>query len=347
MGILTPTYLVDLETRMQIITENEYARLNDSRNLWWRLITRTRTTQARKDIVTWLLNTAQIRDQGKGGNIRFDDMVSNYTTIEHGFSGAGLKMRKADLDDLDGGGVDAASQWSSDIAAQMAYWPQRQAADFLKTAHTSKYKTYDGLPFFATNHPVNPYRPTAATYANLFTGGASGVYPGALPIDASVSLETAANNLQALYAYISGLVMPDLVTPRFLNPIGMLVAPNLMYRASAITKAKFIATSTSNGGAAPSDVEGLIQDLGFAPPIKAPELANFEGGTTYFVICEQLAASQLGALIYTQREAYRVNYYGEVTDAVLNRADELEWHCKGRNGMSAGHPYLLFKVKGS
>jgi hypothetical protein len=118
-----------------------------------------------------------------------------------------------------------------------------------------------------------------------------------------------------------------------------------MFRASQVTKAKFIATSTGGGGGGSTDVEGLIQDLGYAPPIKAPELANFEGGTTYYVICEQLAASQLGALIYTEREAYRINYYGELTDAVLNRADELEWHCKGRNGMSAGHPYLLFKVK--
>lgn len=345
MGILTPTYLVDLETRMQLITENEYARLSEARNLWWKLITRTRTTTARKDIVTWLLSTAQIKDEGKGGNIAFDDLVSNYTVIEHGFSGAGLKMMRPDLEDLDGGGVAVAAQWSGDIAAQMLYWPQRQATDVLKLGHTSKYRSYDGLPFFATNHPVNPYRPSAGTYANLFTGSPSGSYPGALPIDASVPIDTALVNLQKAFAYISGIVMPDGNTPRFLNPVGLLVSPGNVFRAGQLTRAKFIAQSTAGGGAAPSDIEGLIADLGYAAPVKANELAQIDNGTTYFIVCEQLTSSQLGALIYTEREAYRINYYGEVTDAILNRADELEWHCKGRNGMSAGHPYLLFKVK--
>ena len=32
-------------------------------------------------------------------------------------------------------------------------------------------------------------------------------------------------------------------------------------------------------------------------------------------------------------------------DAVLDRADELEWHCKGRFVASYGHPFMFFKLK--
>jgi phage major head subunit gpT-like protein len=343
MPALTPSFLMDLETRMSHETESEYNRLADARNLWWQLITRTRTTEARRDIVTWLLSTAQIKDQGQGGNTRFDDLVSAYTEIEHGFSGASLKLTRSELTDIDGGGIDLAAQWSSDIGAYMGYWPQEQASIFLKNAHTASFTTYDKKPFFAVDHPVNPYR-DQVTFANLFTGGAAGNYPGALPID-TPDLEEAFKNLQKLYAYIASIKMPNGSTPRFLRPKGLLVPPQLMLRATQITGAKFIAMAAGGGAAAPTDVEGLITSMGYAPPVQADELADFEGGRTYFVVCEQLSQSRIGALIYTIRDPFRIDYYGEQSEAELKRRNEFEWHCQGRNGISAGHPYLLFKVK--
>jgi hypothetical protein len=346
MGALTSTVLMNLESRMSVIAENEYKRLTDNKNLWWKAITRTRTTEVKKDIVTWLLSTAQISDEGKGGNIRFEDLVSQLTTIEHGFSGAALKLRRDELEDMDGGGFDLAAQWSADVGAQMIYYPQKQAADFLKRGHTTAYTAYDGKPYFAVDHQVNPYRAGAGVYANLYTGAASGANPGALPIDDSVPLETALKNLQIVFATIASIRMPNGVDPRFLRPLGILCSPRVMFRAVQLTGAKFIAMQTAGGGAGPTDVEALIKQLAFAAPIQADELAGFEDDRTYFVVCDQLASSQLGAGIFTEREAYRINWYGPQTDAILNRADEFEWHCKGRNGYSAGHPFLLFKVKG-
>jgi hypothetical protein len=338
MAALTPTVLMNLESRMSVITENEYNRLTQTQNLWWKLITRTRTTEMARDIVTWLLSTAMISDEGKGGNIRFEDLVSQYTTIEHGFSGAGLKLTKAQLTDTDGGGFDLAGAWSSDIGAQMVYYPQRQASDFLKRGHlASIYKAYDGKPFFAVDHQVNPYRASAGTFSNLLS---------ALPIDDSVSPETALQNLQKVYAAIAGVRMPNGVDPRYLRPVGLICSPRLMFRAVMLTGAKYIPMATAGGGAAPADVEAVIKHLAFSAPIQADELAGFEDDKTYFVVCEQLASSQLGAGIFTEREPYQINYYGPQTEAILNRADEFEWHCKGRNGYSAGHPFLLFKVKG-
>jgi hypothetical protein len=344
MPALTPQFLMDLESQMQVIAEQEYTRL--TANLWWQTITRTRTTGARRDILTWLLSTAQIKDEGKGGNIAFDDLVATYTEIEMNWSGNGLKLRRDTFEDTDGNGMNFASQWTSDTSAYMAYWPQERAADFLKNGHdATKYTGYDKLAFFATNHPPNPYKPGTALFANLFTGTASGSYPGGVPIDDSVSPDRALQSLSQIYSYVATIKMPNGVTPRFLRPKWIICPPRLFPRAVQLTNAKFLAQNAMGGGAASADVEALIKSLGYATPVQADELAGFENDTTYFVACEQLSTMQLGAAIFTVREPYRINYYGVVDDAVLNRADELEWHNKGRNKYSPGHPFLLFKCK--
>ena len=343
MPALTPTFLMDLESQMQVVSEQEYSRLTS--NLWWQTITRTRTTGARRDVVTWLLSTAQIKDEGKGGNIAFDDLVATYTEIEQRWSGAGLKLRRDTFEDTDGGGMDLAGQWSTDIGAYMAYWPQERAAHFLMNGHTAAlYTGYDKLAFFAANHPVNPFK-TGATFNNIFTGVAAGAYPGAVPIDDSINTDAALINLSKIYSYLATIKMPNGVTPRFLRPRWLIVPPRMYPRAVQLTSAKFLAQAVTGGGAATGDVEALIKALGFTTPIQADELAGFESDTTYFVACEQISTSRLGAGIFTVREPFRINYYGVVQDAILNRMDELEWHCKGRNVYSAGHPYLLFKCK--
>jgi phage major head subunit gpT-like protein len=350
MGALTPQFLMDLESRMQVVTENEYSRL--TQNLWWQNLAKVRTTTASKEIIAWLLSTAQIYPEGKGGNIRFDDLLSTYTTMEPRFSGAGLKLNKAQFEDTDGQGVNLAAEWSSQIGAQIAYWPQEQVARFLMTAHQAGvFVGYDGKPFFAVDHPVNPYR-TGVTFANLLTGTAGAglntgtTSPGALPIDESVSVEVALANLQKLFAYICSIKMPNGKQPRRLRPRFLLTPPGLTFRAVQLTQAKFIAQATAGGGAASADVEALIAALGYATPVQADELAGFEDDKTYFVACEQINSTQLGAITYLEREAYKILYYGSQTEAELDRRDEYEWHVKGRNGLGAGHPFLLFKVKG-
>jgi len=350
MPALTPQFMMDLESRMQLLTENEYARL--VQGLWWQNLAKVKTTTAGKEILAWLLSTAKIYPEGKGGNIRFDDLVSTYTTMEPKFSGAGLKLNKAQFEDTDGQGMNLAAEWSSQIGAQIAYWPQEQVADFLMHAHEAgTYVGYDGKPFFAVDHPVNPYR-TGVTFANLLTGtagvgGNSGTTsPGALPIDASVPVDTALLNLQRLFAYIASIKMPNGKQPRRLRPRFILTPPSLTFRAVQLTQAKFIAQLASGGGAASADVEALIQALGYAAPVQADELGGFEDEKTYFVACEQVTSSQLGAITFLEREPYKILYYGSQTEAELDRRDEYEWHVKGRNGMGAGHPFLLFKVKG-
>jgi Mu-like prophage major head subunit gpT len=345
MPALTPSFLMDLETRMQIITEREYERLNA--NLWWQQVAKMRPSTGLRDIILWLLSTAQIADQGKGGNMRFEDIVSRYTTVENKFSGAGLKLSRAQLEDTDGGGVDLAAQWSADIGAYMSYWPQKQTAYFLKNAHTaSLFSSYDEVAYFSGSHPYNPFNTGAGTFANLLTGAASGTFPGACPIDDATDLDDALVNLGKVFAYICSLKMPNGEDPRMLRPKWIFCSPRMFPRVVQLTSAKFLA-QVAGSGAGSADVEAVIKALGFAQPIQCDELAGFESDTTYFVACETLAASQLGAVMYVQREPYRINYYGTADQAQLNRSQELEWHCLGRNVIAPGHPFLLFKVKAS
>src|SRR5215469_13100274 len=126
MGALTPSFVFDFESNMQAITENEYLRL--AKDLWWSKIARTRQSSHKQEIIAWLLSTAQIRPQGLGGNMQFDDLVSLTTTYVNRNSGAGLRMERNQLEDLDGSGLDIAQKWSADIGAYMAYWPQKQIA---------------------------------------------------------------------------------------------------------------------------------------------------------------------------------------------------------------------------
>ncbi len=353
MAALTPEFLFDFESNMQAITENEFARI--ASRLWWSRFMKMRPSSSKKELVAWLLSTARIEDMGKlGGQMIFEDMISQYTTYENKFAGVGLKMRRAQIEDLDGNGLDVAGKWSADVGSKMAYWPQEQLVSLIKNGSTSGNNSYDGVTFFNTAHLVNGKNGDKGTFANVFTGAAASTpstdpndagYPGATIIDASVSVDAALANLTKAIAYIKSIRMPDGVTPRFLNPTAIIAPPALQSRVVQLTNAKFLAQAATSGGGA-GDVEAVIQSFGFSQPIIADELAGAD--TTFYIGCEEMATTQLGAFVYVDREPFRINYYtgqggGTGVDAVLNRADELEWHCKGRNVAGYGHPYLFFK----
>lgn len=350
MPLLTPTFLFDFESNMQAITENEYARM--SANLWWSKFMKTRPSGSRKELIAWLLTTAKIEDLEKfGGKVPFEDLVATYTEYESKYAGAGLKLRRAQIEDLDGNGLEAGGKWSGDIGAYMGYWPQKSLIYLVKNGHSSGFNSYDGVPFFSASHPINPFNTSYGTFSNIFTGAASGSYPGACSIDDSVSLDVALVNLAKIVAYIRSIKMPNGEDPRFLRPVSLVVPPRMQVRAVQLTNAKFIAQAAS-GGAGSADIEAVIASLGFLQPIVADELAGFESDTTFFIGCEEVNSTQLGAFVYVDREPFKITYYtgaggGTGVDAILDRADELEWHCKGRNVAGYGHPYAFFKGKGS
>jgi len=340
MPAITPSFVMDLESRMRMIQDNEYLRL--SSNLWWSRLTRTFTSQSRRDIINWVISSAQIDDMGQGGNIEFDPMYLMENEYTHGEAGKGLKLRRKQFEDLDGNGVQLATEWAAQMGAQSAYWPQKRATQLLKDGTTRK--GYDGKAFFATDHPVNPKKPSAGVYSNLLNGSG-------YKIDVSVTADVALANLAKVFAAITAIKMPNGVDPRFLRPEMILCGPTLFPRAVQITNAKFLAQAAASGGGG-ADVEALISALGYGMPQMADELAGYESDTTYFVACKQLTQSQIGGLLYIEREGFSTRYYtgrggGTGVDAILDRADELEWHHSGRNGSDYGHPYTIIKVSPS
>lgn len=351
--VITPQFIFDLESNMRHITEREYARL--TQNLWWQKVAKVRQSSTRRDIVTWLLSTAQIEDQGSGGSMAYDDLVTLYTEFVNKDAGKGLKMRKQLLEDTDANGVELAAEWSADMGAQMAYWPQKQIAKAIRVGDSSY--GYDSQYYFSTSHPLNPYNAAVGTYANQFTGSASGVYPGACPIDSSVTVDTALINIGKVFAYIRNIRMPNGVDPRGLRPLCLLTGPELNQRAVQLCNAKFIAQAAGTSGGGAADVAEVVSSWNLQSPICADELGYqtgyTHGATTYYVVAQQLASSQLGGLVYQDREPFKITYYtGEgggssYVDSVLGRARELEWQVHGRNVTGYGHPYLLFQCKGS
>jgi phage major head subunit gpT-like protein len=371
MPALTPQVIYDLETNMQRITENEYASL--ARRIWWSSITKVRTSQSKKEILAWLLSTARIQHLGKGGNMTFSDMVAVTTEYEHSVWGDGLKLSRFQFEDNDGEGFQFAADWSAQMGALFAYHPQKQTAIALLNGEIGL--AYDGVEFFkgwdAVNHvglhPYNPFSPALGGYANIFTGsadvGAGYSYPGACPIDDSVSVETAIANLSKVFAYIASIKQANGEDPRHLQAKGLIVPPRMTARAQQLTGAKFIAQAGASGTGT-GDIEAVIRNWGQAPPIEAAEIgANFSyrlpdgttvtgSDTTAYLYVEQVTERQLGGLTYVDRDPFGITYYtgrggGTGVDAILDRADELEWHAKGRNVLGYGHPYLLFKLKTS
>lgn len=343
MPAITSSFMMDLETRMQVISSNAYDNL--TRDLWWTKIAKKVTMTARKERFLWLLDTAQIKRTGRnGGNLEYEDIVSQQSELEVENAADGLKLKKEQLADSDGNGMDLAGHWARGVGAYASYWPQQCVADAIK----ANLPCYDGQPFFSTAHPVNPYDTQLGTFANIFTGSASGPYPGKVPIDASVSLEVAIQNLSKVIGYVAGMKMPNGKTPRMMRLAHLFVPPLLMPRAVQLTGAKFIAT-VAGSGAATTDVEALIGSMGLGTPIVLTELGSAFGGSDvdYYVGMEDITNDQLGAFLYGEREPFSVGFYGPQTDVELARTRVFEWLTEGRNNVGAGHPFLLFKCCGT
>lgn len=343
-GIVTAGALaLALDQQIRSIIENEYANLNE--NLWWEHVAQRATSLSKSERIHWLLSTAKIERPNAahgGGQSAFEDLVGLYTEFENLNAFSGLRLKKEQMEDLFNGvpggeAMDAAAKWARDVAKYAVYWPQEVVSDAMKANSVA----YDGVAFFANNHPVNPFDTGAGTYANHFTGAAAGAYPGALPIGTSVALDVAQANLIKARNYIASIKHPNGKTPRRLRVAKIITPPALYPRAVQLTEARFISGSSSG----PNDVTGVVRALGLGEPVEAHELgANFGGSDTdYYLACEEIGTSQLGAFAYVERESFGVQMHSGATSAELARKREFQWTLEGRNVVAPGHPYLLFK----
>ncbi len=343
MAALTPEFLFDLESNMRLVAEEDYNRLLS--NLWWQMVAKTMPSTAKRERINWLLDTAKIeRTLAGGGEVSFEDILSRTTEYVNENASAGLRLKKEELEDHDGNGVQLATHWARQMGAYAAYWPQKEVASAIRL----NGNTYDGLPFFSaigSPHLVNPFKAAAGSFANDFTGASAGSYPGAVPIN-GVTFDVAVNNLQSVISYIAGIPMPNGEDPRQLRVNKILVPPALTAIAQQLTQAQYIAQAAASGGGS-GDISAVIRNWGFGQPVECPELAAAFGGsdTTYYVLAEEITTNELGAFVYVDREPFQMIMHGEMTDAQLARTRELQWTTEGRNVVGAGHPYLMFRCQ--
>lgn len=348
MPALTVSYLFDIERRMQIVGAEEYQRLLS--NLWFRRVTKEFPMDGKSLRLQWLMDTAGIQYTDRlGGGVEFEELMMNSWEFTAKAATNGFKLNVNQFKDVDGGGINLAASWARQTASYGAYWPQKQVAATINGGAAAASLGYDGVPFFATNHPINPLNTAIGTYANLLTSTASGIYPGAVPIDVAnaSTVDVAFNNLQKAIAYINGgLTMPNGVDPRFLKVRALIVPTALTMRAQQLTNAKFIAQAASSGGGS-GDVEAVVRNWGIGEPIEAPELGSAFGGsdTDYYLAAETITSDPVGAILYGNREPFSIVYNTGMTDAQLQVANELQWSNRGRNVFTYGHPYLLFRCK--
>lgn len=356
--MLTPQFFFNLETGMQVVQEQEYQRLLGQ--LWVNTVAKERPTgETRKQRLIWTLDTAGIQYQDRlGGDVIFDELLATSTEYEWKHATGGLELWKVELEDLDGGGIDQANEWSRQVGAYAAYWPQKQISKLIRDGQQTTSLAYDGQVFFSNAHPINVMDASVGTFANIFTGAAGSTpatdpqdatYPGALPIDSSVTVDVALANLQKAIAYIRGCRMPNGEDPRGLKPAYILHPPAMTARIQELTKAKFIAQAAASGGGS-ADVSMIMSAWGLGTPVECPELAaGFTNGDdqAYYIVTEQMSSSAMGAFLYFNREPFAVQYNGPQTDAQLARASKFQWTIKGRNLAAYGHPFLIFKGKAS
>lgn len=345
MRALTSSFLFDVESRWENILVDDYAALAAAENMWWNNVTKVIPSGSRSHWYTWVLQTAMLEGLGRlGGNLDFPDMVMLEQQFTPEFVGSGLRLLRSQFEDSDGNGIELGTSWMRQIAAQKAYWPQKQVANLLKNGHLNTgLVAYDGLAYFHATHPLNPKNASAGTYGNLIPS---------VPIDASVAADVALANLAKVFAHIGAIKMPNGNDPRFLQPVGIFAGPTLFPRVAQLTQAKFIASVAGASGdvGGTSDVEAMVSALGYGRPVKVPELAGFETDTTYFVVASApgVPDDQLAGFVHVEREPVNVRFYtgqggGDGVDAILGRSNQLEWQASGRTITAYGHPYRIFK----
>lgn len=327
MSAISPAFLFDLESNLRVISSRSYEARNAK--LWSPVVAKTKDSKSKREVLAWLLDSAKINVETTEGAVEFEDAIIRTTEFEHKFASAGLELFESQFTDLDGNGVDVATQWVSKMGAEFAYFPQKTLASAIKANPTS----YDGKAFFANDHLVSGKAgdTSMGTYSNLLASK---------PIHGA-DIEVAMSNLGSAIAAASEIKAPD-GSPRALQPAALIVPPALATRATQMLGAKFVGATGS------SDVEAVVSAWGLGMPRVATELGAAFGGsdTDYYLVMTEAANDDLGAWAYSIREPFMIRY-PSLTDSSYQESSKLKWITKGRNAIVPGHPFLMVKCLGA
>src|ERR1700749_4544379 len=88
--IVTPQIVRRVEDNLRYILVSTWARREKS--VFWRRIMKTRTSATKKELLQWMLETAQIRPMGNGGRTTYDDLVEVFWEVVNEDFGAALNL---------------------------------------------------------------------------------------------------------------------------------------------------------------------------------------------------------------------------------------------------------------
>ena len=223
---------------------------------WWKLMAITRPSSTLTELFEFMLSTAQIRStNSQGDQLDFEDLVALAYSITNENFGTALKLSRNSIEDNK---YDRAAKWAADAGSAAAYWPQRQIANLIMSGKGATNVSYDEVPFFSSEHPVNPYDDSLGTYSNLHTG-----------------MALTPSNIAAGVALIAAIVSPA-NAPRYLEPEILLVDPSNRLAAVSATNAELI-TDPLNVGHLAAGTNVIKGTYGLGQPIVAPELSPQPG----------------------------------------------------------------------
>jgi hypothetical protein len=370
-GVITGSFVFNREKGYRSIYEDTYLQLLTE--MFWTNLVKVHNTDSKSERFEWLIQSSSIRqatpaDGGESvGPMDFEELSTAMLEIAPARFDKGYRISKMKWLNLLNKGMDPVADWVRQQGEYAAYMPQRELCIAIMNGGAAASLSYDGVPFFATNHPNHPNIAANGSYANDLTGVASGSYPGACPIDESVTVDVAFKNLAKALAYISGSIsLPNGEDPRRLKPVRLYYPPRMWARVIQITSAKFIAQAAATGGGG-ADVEKVMQLFAMLEPVRVDE---FDGNRTltsgppgfgvsatgddktYYIETREARTSTLGAFLMNNRQPFVFRTYSgeagaEGIDAILGRSQSLEWQHDGYFSINYGHPYGLFRCQGS
>lgn len=328
---ITPTWIADFETNLSTIILGTYEAA--VRDLHWDRLMTVKQSQAGRELIMWLLETAQLYDRGNGGNTRIDELAGTYFEILNRDIGAGLWLTRNEIQDnqLNRPGLpqgmsplDLAGQWARSMASLSAYHPQNVLYKLIAAGETAK--GYDGVSFFNAAHPVNGLDNTHGTFANLFTGTKYDLIADV----GQANYGKAAQALNDAIAEIGALKLPNGM-PRRLKPKTLLVPP-----AKRLVAQQLTAASTINA------TDNMSLGLGLQPVVADELVASPDD---WYIGCEVIGDNQVGPFIFQERQPFELTSFSPLDQVQLVAKKEYLWDYDGRNAGSYGHPYLFFKFK--
>jgi len=334
-----PQWLADFQNGLLISYDDAWSMTNTGL-IWDQLATQRSSSSLYEDEI-WIPDTVSLVDTGLGGQHVYSAQTAFTDRIKNTHAGNMLRLTRDEIDDqgvmVDGKRVallDYAGSWARGVGTAAAYRPQKLVMSVIFFGETV-IKAFDGELLFAVNRPINYKDPSAGTYSNLFTGAASGIYPGAIPIYGLTPAQAAANIAKGV-AYIESLTGTH-GEPLRLKVEKLFGGPELRKIFGDALDTKFI----GNDGSTENTLAKYGVTYETAAELTDPDYL----GTYYFKVTAP--QSDRGPVIYQLRQAHSITMYSPEQELDLGRKQQFEWLADGRDGVAAGDPRKLFKAKGA